>query len=293
MEIFNLYTSISSTWGYMNFLRHSLDEYPYPVLDWRMLVISLCIAAAVWIAFFVLQGIGIYKQAKAQGLSKRWMAFLPFVNLLLVDKLTGDCRIFGQRMRHAGVWAMIAEIVCFLASVGLVFCEIYLYVVVGSPQNAGTGVVIWMDLHGVARTVYTTYQVFSYILPIAQLVCEVLLFILFMGYFRRLKPKNAGLFAIIVLFVPLARYLLVFIFRNLPAIDYEAYVRKQREEFARRYAAYGNPYGNPSGSNPAQSEQPSSGAAQAPAEEPFSEFDTSSSEEDDAPNGKSGDEWFN
>ncbi len=293
MEIFNLYTSVSSTWGYMNFMRHSVDEYPYPVLDWKILIVSLCIAVAVWTIFFILQGIGIYRQAKAQGLSKKGRAYLPFVNLLLIEKLSGECRVFGQRMRHAGLWTMIVEIVCFLTSAVLVFCEVYLYAAVGAPQNVGTGVLIWMDLQGVARSIYTTYQIFSYVLPIAQLVCEVLLFILFLGYFRRLKPRNAGLFAVIVLFLPLARYLLVFIFRNAPVINYEEYVRMQREEFERRYGAYGNPYGNPSQPNSMQNERDSSRTEHAPVEEPFSEFDTNSNMEEDSSSGKSGDDWFN
>ena len=124
----------------------------------------------------------------------------------------------------------------------------------------------------------------------------MLLFVLFLGYFRNYKPRNASFLAIVVLFIPVARYLLVFAYRNAPAINYEAYVRQQREAYERRYQAYGNPYGapfgpysqqNPSANSPAE-EEPSQ-----PTEEPFAEFDTKADEAKGDSTSGGADDWFN
>ena len=79
------------------------------------------------------------------------------------------------------------------------------------------------------------------------------------------------------LFVPLARYVLIFIVRNNKEIDYDAYMKAKYEDFMRKQAQYGsNPYGNPYGNrygngNPYGQKPPYGGSGQSQ-NDPFAEF---------------------
>ncbi len=296
MEIFNLFSSISTTWGYMNFFRTGLRENAYPALNWQTLVVSLLIAASVWLSLFVLQSIGLYTLAKKAGIRKPWLACVPFVNFLVVEKLTGDCNVFGQRMRHAGLFVMIAQIVNTVLCGLFVAAQIYLYYQ-GQPV-AIEGQLTWQSLSGFARTAYSFYSICYYILSVTQLVYDVLMFILFLALFKRLQPRYAYLFAFLVLFFPLLRFIFVFVFRQKELIDYEAYRRRQREEYIRRqqqYGGYGNPYGGMTGNPYASSDSTASSQSQPtpPSQgSPFSEFDEE--EQPSSPSDEqSGESWFN
>ena len=70
-----------------------------------------------------------------------------------------------------------------------------------------------------------------------------------LGLYKKYQPRNYMVFSMLSVFIPLSRFIIVFAFRNRPAINYEDYVRAQREEYIRRRQqyGYGNPYGNPYG----------------------------------------------
>ena len=45
------------------------------------------IAFGLWLLTFILQGIGLQKQSKKAGLSKPWLAFVPFAGTWYIGKL--------------------------------------------------------------------------------------------------------------------------------------------------------------------------------------------------------------
>ena len=285
MEIFNIYTSIFNTWGYMNFIRLGFEGFPYPVVNWKILVVSLCISFAVWAALFLLQGVGIYTMAKRRGLSKKGLAFVPFVNLMYLEKLTGDCTILGQRMRRVGLFAMIAQIVnCVLCGL-YIASHVYLYYTQGAPV-AVENTLTWLSLGGFAKTAYSCYNICYHVLSITQLVYELLLFVLLLGLFKKYQPKSAYLLAALLLFFPMLRYIFVFVIRKREAVDYNEFKRKQQEEYYRRQ--YGHPY------QPSQNAQPNpygeTVTPTPPKEEPFAEFDDKKTADGQGSGGE--DEWF-
>ena len=101
---------------------------------------------SILIALFLLQGFGLYKMAKNRGIKNRALAFVPFVNLWFVGKLAGECHFFGQKVKRAGMYAMIAQII------GTVFClltiaaEMYLWLGHGDPQWNEEGMAYWVNL---------------------------------------------------------------------------------------------------------------------------------------------------
>ncbi|MBR4942579.1 MAG: hypothetical protein IKZ28_00980 [Clostridia bacterium] len=257
------------------------------------LLISILGGLLVWGILFVLQGIGLSTMAKKRGMKNRVCAFIPFVNIWYIGKLAGECNFFGQRLKRGGVYAMIAQIVATLLTVAMISAEVYLTFTHGEPMISNDGYVTapyWQGLVGFDLTVFRFYDLSSYILPIAQLVVEILFLILMMALCKKYAPKNHLFLSFLVLFMPASRFIVIFALRNRKEFDYEAYVRARQEEYMRqrqRYYTQGgnpygqNPYGNPYGQNPygnPYAQNPQNGGSRRAEDEPFAEFGSAGQE---------------
>ena len=242
-------------------------------------MIAALISSLLWLGVFVLQGIGIYTMAKKQGLKKRGLAFVPFVNIWYIGKLAGECHFFGQRMKRAGMYAMIAQIVSTLLCVLTIAAEEYLWIMQGEPKISEFGY-YWTGLTGFSLTAFKFYEISGYLLPIFQLFVEIFLVILMMSLCKKYAPKNYMLLSMLTLFIPISRFFIIFALRNRAPIDYEAYMRARHEAYIRRQQQYynqQNPYGSPYGrpyNNPYNNPygQNSNGQNAPKEDEPFAEF---------------------
>ncbi len=266
MEIYNFYTIIKSTLLLLFEGRVREDMIP----------LYACIGGAVlFAAIFVLQGVGIATMAKKRGMARRWLAFVPFANIWYLGKLAGDCQFFGQRMKRGGLYAMLGQILATVATCAMIAAETYLWVNHGAPKFVENP--YWTELTGFSYFVSQFYDISAYITSIFQLVCEILLFVVLTSLYKQYEPRNYLALSMLTLFVPLSRFIIIFVLRNRKAIDFNAYMRARREAFARRrqqqYQNYNNPYGNPYAQNP----HDPYGRPQPPKnEEPFEEFSSSS-----------------
>lgn len=263
----------------------------YPLLKNAQFVpiVAVGMGLVIMCVFFLLQAFALRRMAINRGFKKRWMAFIPFVNILYIGKLAGECSFFGNKVKRAGLYAMLAQIVATVFTVLLISMEGYLFIKYGEPNMFGS----WTGLTGFAGKVATAYDQSVYILSIFQLIYEIFLVVLMMGLYRKYVPKNYVALTFLTLFVPLSRYIIIFVIRKRKAIDYDAYIRAQREAYARRQQQYynqrQNPYGNPYGSpyqnpygNP-YTQPTGQDTSSAKDEEPFEEFSNKSttSGEDD------------
>ncbi len=270
---------------------------------------ALLFALAPLLVFFILQGFGLYKMAKNRNMKKKALAFIPFANTYYAGKLAGECNFFGQKMKRVGLYAMLAQIGSSLLAFATIAAEIYLYSVHGKPETlTQVGVPCWIGLKGVSASVYSFYDVSSYILPIFNLVFSVLKLILLMGLFKKYAPNNYIFLGLLSFMVPESSSIVIFVLRNRKAVDYEAYMRAKQEEFFRRQQEYqrrygnpynnpyGNPYGNPYNKNPYANTQ-NSNPSKAD-DDPFAEFSsdkktTENSENTEPKNSNDSDEFFN
>lgn len=266
MEVYQIFSSIYSVLG------------EFLTADLKLLMWCAVAGVAIWLGLFLLQGFGLFAMAKNRGMKKRWLAFLPFVNLWYVGKIVGECTVFGQRMKRAGVYAMIAQILTTLACFLTIGSQVYLMVEVGAPSYDQFGLPYWTGLTGFGAVAYKTFNVVSLILPIFQLIYEVLLIILLVALLKKYAPGNYFILSMLCLFVPYARYIVIFVLRKRSAIDYEAYMRARREAYMRQQqqyngynGGYGNSYGNPYG-RPNGNPYTENGAKNESKDEPFSEF---------------------
>lgn len=267
MEIYNFYQAIK--------MNMTLTD------NMTVIIVSAVITVALMVALFILQGIGIYVMAKKQGLKKRVLAFVPFVNIWYIGKLAGECHFFGQRMKRAGMYAMIAQILFAVVSILTIAAEQYLWMYHGAPQMATEyDYYYWTGLSGFALHVSRFFDISGYILPIFQLLFEIFLVVIMMGLCKKYAPKNYMMLGMLVLFVPISRFIIIFVLRKRQPIDYEAYMRARHEAFMRtqqqyynRQNPYGNPYGNPYASrNSTYNGGQSGGSNGAKPADPFEEF---------------------
>lgn len=221
----------------------------------RPFVFAVCFGLGLIAALFVLQAAGVYRMAKKQGLKKKWLAFVPFANLWYIGKLAGSFEVFGHKMKRAGLYTMIAQIVTTVLCFSSMAAEMYLFIECADAAivNGANGSIQFSGLSKVGSAIYNYYNIASYLVSIVGFVYSVLLLILLMGLYRKYYPKGYMFLAWLGIFVPLSRYIVIFVLRNYRPIDYNEYMRRKREAYARRYGnmgGYGNPYGNPYGGNP-------------------------------------------
>lgn len=243
------------------FTKHKSQEYT--------LTASLIVAGGLFLVLFVLQGIGIYTMAKRRGMKKKFLAFVPFANLYYIGKLVGECIVCGQRMKRAGLYAMIAEIIGATVFIASILTELYLYTTVGEPILDGFGYPDWsgMGLTGTSYALAKINEICNYVVMILVLVESIMVLLLMAGLFKKYSPGNYFMLGVIIAFIPVARYILIFVLRNRQPVDYEAYIRARREAYMRQqqqyYNTYGRGYSNPYQPNPPQRPKP---------QDPFSEF---------------------
>ena len=234
---------------------------------------------------FVLQGIGLYKMAKNRNFKNKWLVFVPFAYLFYMGKLTGPCNIFSQKVKRMGLYAMLAQIATILVCFASLAAVIYLYMAHGLLLIDETGFLLLDEtivtqgaaLSGFAKVCFNYCILSNYILSILQLIYEILVFVLFLGLYKKYIPANYFGMGMLTLFLWPSRYIITFSIRNRQAIDYEAYIRARQEQFMRsrqQYGNYSNPYGKPYGNpygNPYNNpyRQPQQPPKQ---EDPFAEF---------------------
>jgi hypothetical protein len=120
----------------------------------------------------------------------------------------------------------------------------------GATYNSDIGWVGVADGFAWAQTMDT---VMSYILLVLQLVYLFFFVLAVMTFFRKYAARNAGVFSVASIFVPLVFSILVFVVRNNAPIDYEQYLQARREAYYRQNAAYRNPqppYSDPYSARP-------------------------------------------
>jgi hypothetical protein len=210
------------------------------------------------------------------------------------------------------MYTMIAQIITAVLSLTVLAAEMYLWIRHGIPETTQMGLVYWTGLTGFSSVVAQFYDISGYLLSIFQLIYEILLVVLLLGVYKRYTPKNYMVLGVLTLFIPAARYVVIFVLRNRPSIDYDAYMRARREAYMRqqqqyhnRYGnPYNNPYNNPYGQNNSpygnpynsQNQNRTNGASG----DPFEEFSSSKNQSDtqnggnrsNTSNGGTGDGFF-
>ena len=245
MELFNLYQSFFTT----AFMFGGVGN----ITSKTIILCAVC-AVLIWVGLFAMQGVGLATMAKNRGIGKTWMAYVPFANLLYLGRIAGDCEVFGHKMKKPGLYAMITQIAATIVFAMISVAETLLFTIYAPNLtiNSTTGTIVWTGLTGFAEMVNVFYNTWGDLLcSVIGLVYELLVFLMMMSLLKKYYAKGYMLLSFTQLFIPISRYVMVFVLRKNKAIDYNEYMRKKYQEYARRNP-YGDPYGygSPYGNNP-------------------------------------------
>ncbi len=220
----------------------------------QIYMITFCVAAGLYLICLIFGGIGMMTMAKRVGLKHSWMGFLPFTNTYFAGKLAGETNFFGQKMKRTGLYAMLLEMLYVALEVFLLVMNIML--VKTGAYALGTdayGNEVWeltQTLIPADRAwlvdAITYTEMISYLL---FFVMVVFFCVLFIALFRKYYARSPILMTFLCVILP-CRGFVLFAVRNNTPVDYNAYMRRKAEEFARRnqpYGGYNGGYGGQGG----------------------------------------------
>ncbi len=235
------------------FLRANTAE-EYINMQRMGLLISIAVAGGLYLICLIFGGIGLFTIAKREGYKHPWLGFLPFLNTWYAGKIAGEANFFGQKMKRAGLYATIAEVLYVALETFLVVISFLL----ARPEFYQ----VTVDGN------YATIEFMPSRLPNslawaadASLYCEIVAYLLwfvvlvffcvmYTAFYRKYYARSPFLMVFLSVILP-ARGFTIFAVRNNHAVDYNEYMRRRMEEYARRNNPYGNgPYNGPYNNGP-------------------------------------------
>ena len=166
----------------------SAAEYVQVVL--RILYISVGVAGGLYLICLILGGLGMHTMAKKVGMKHSWLAFLPLANTWYAGKLAGETRLFGQKMKRAGLYATLAEIVYIGINVFALVVQFALYrpeYFVERFNEAGEFNGIYLEVARIPlslRWLVVANSVLSWVNVIAYLALILFFCAVFFAFFR-------------------------------------------------------------------------------------------------------------
>ena len=206
------------------------------------LYICLAVAAGLYLIGLIFGGIGLSTMAKKAGLKHSFLGFLPFANTWYAGKLAGEANFFGVKMKRAGLYAMILEIVysaleVFLIVMNLILCKPEYYALTQIEDYS-----IWEIERSLIpenlrwQAVLLDYS--SIVAYLLWIVLIVFLFILFTALFRKYYARGPVLMTLLCSLLPFRGFTL-FAVRNNTPVDYNEYMRKRAQQYAQQRGYYG------------------------------------------------------
>lgn len=241
--------------------------------------ICLGIGAALFLMCLIFCGLGLNALAKKEGVAPSVCAYLPILNTWYAGKIAGETRFFGSKMKRAGLYAAICEFLYVVLEGMRLVLNLLLtrgeYFVL--EQVEGTEYVQW----NISRSLipaekqwqYDMIVYSEYISLAVYLVAVIFMFVIFTALFRKYYARNPFIMSFLCTLVPFRGFVL-FAVRNNARIDYDDYMRRRNEQYARRYGGYGD------GMPPQQPPQPPQGG-ETHGDDPFEDYHEQKPQDDD------------
>lgn len=243
----------------------------------RTSYISLAVAGGLYLIFLILGGIGLNVMAKRAGMKQSILAYIPFANTFYTGKVAGETSFFGQKMKRAGLYTMIAEI--FYAGLeifriilnDLLTNPAYLIQVKAEYADSTYWQIDRSSIPEALRWQYDALNYSGYLSYIPLFITIVFSFTLFLALFRKYYARSPILMTVLCAFFPF-RGATVFAVRNNTPVDYNEYMRRRAEEYARRNQPYGYPGQGYGGTPYGSAQNPPQNPPAPPQDDPFKEF---------------------
>ncbi len=193
------------------------------------------------IAFFVFKAVAIRTLAKNKGLDKLYLAWIPFLNYILLGKVVGTCFLFRKKIKNIGVLVAIFTFISFvvytLLNLGYYINEAgYLFLGIENITKSITGssfVYNWLNGQGLFYMI--SYYAYGYVVSIPEIILKTTLIVF---VFRKYVPERAFLFIILSMLLEVflqipALGIFLFIIRNRKPMSYDDFLRTRiRTDYA-------------------------------------------------------------
>ncbi len=187
--------------------------------------------AVVFVILFIFRGIGLHSIAKRERHNHSWFAFVPFLNDYLMGELSGGVYFSRKKIKHFSVFFAVADVVACAAYVLSDVAQLAL-IYGGAEYDLNSG--SFLKIPDTLGWAYYMDEAMSYILPITILVYTFFFVMAVFAFFRRYAARNALIFSIASVFLPIQGVLIFAVRKNLP-VDYANYMRARQEAQRRRY----------------------------------------------------------
>lgn len=175
-----------------------------------LLITFLIVFYAVLLAYvlvnYIARAIGLYRIAKKNGCANAWLAWIPFGDLFLLGKVTGDITLGKWTLKNTKLWLLLAPLIG-----GLVCGGIYVGMLVALAIGVGIGASVGTSAASVFMLVFF---IMFFVFFIAVLAVSLFFSIIYgMTYYtlcRKYKESSHSVFyTLMAIFVPLADAILM------------------------------------------------------------------------------------
>lgn len=199
-------------------------------------ITSLVIDFVFVLVAYLFKAIAIYTMAKRRGVSGRWMAWVPFLNYVVLGRLIGRAVIWGLNLKNVGVWVALTAFVSTLLTELLNFG--YYVDMISKILNVtitfeNAFVTAWANGTSILFTV--TYYV-NMVVNLANIFFEVSMIFLI---FRLYNPERATLYSFLSIFFDFLFGIFLFTLRYREPVDYAGYMRARYDG---NYGGYNTDY---------------------------------------------------
>lgn len=194
----------------------------------QTIVVSLIITGVIVVGLYILKSVAIMLMAKKSGLKNRWMAFVPFLNYVLLGKLAGKIRVYGYTIKNIGIIYVILLLASNVLSI-LQLIATYLYMI-----NPTSGTQIFNQIMAYLS------MILGYPLSLIQILSFIMMCFALYG---RYVPNRRMLFTFLSCFNFIFPIILIAIHNKKPYGSYDEYFKqKMAERYGQTYDPFSNPY---------------------------------------------------
>lgn len=258
---FNL---LLSSLDYTQLLEETLNSESFVIFNFVFDVV-------VWLVGYLFLAFALLTLAKRQNFNKKWLAFIPFFNFILLGKIIGKAIVWGKEIKNIGLFTAILGLATAVLSKVLYFYEtISVFESVFNVTVQINNQFLYDWIYGESLAWDIAFWI-STVLDLGYLFFEISMIFL---VFRLYCPERAFIYSIISIFLSPIFGVLLFVVRNRPR-----HVQVIRQV---------NVYNNFNGYNNFNNQGANQNGTSTKPENPFPEFDG-----EDRKSNDNNDEFFN
>lgn len=177
-------------------------------------VLILYVAIFIFlIAGYVISSIGLYRMARARGISAPGLAWVPIGRDWLLGSISGDLRLGNFTLKNTRLWLVLVPVICVAAVMVIYFVLIFaaifsaMFSAMSSSESA------------FAATILPWFIGLGLVVITASITVNLLFYMAYYQVFSQYKePSSAVFYLVLSILVPLANPILLLRVSSMPIL---------------------------------------------------------------------------